>query len=401
MPQRPPRIPGTALALRLAPALVWLLALAPGWAAADVNPGSLLIYYGIPSLINGAGGDLDAAAGELGAYDFVVLGSGLEIPPGEPGSSPEHAGTVAIVNRPAMNDTFVFGYIDLGVANATIPLSDFTIAEIIERAGWWLDVVGVDGIFLDDFGYDFCVSRARQNDAILGIRALRPGSPVPIVANAFQPADVFGSDPTHPFLTPWCDTTVPEPTFVPNPAQLASAMSADDYYLFESHQLINGDYEANDFAFDWRFKSQYLANAQTTLDFGILSVTTVDGSDPYDESGFFYSWFSAALYGHIATGWGEVLFSAPTSLAPFRTRPAVDLGTLFATPPVQSADFLEWSRVTDAGQITINTQTHAGSFVPEPGFPMGLAACAVGLASLRSKRRSSFARPRSKERSGP
>jgi hypothetical protein len=36
----------------------------------------------------------------------------------------------------------------------------------VRRAGWWLEVVGADGIFLDDYGYDFRVSRARQNDAI-------------------------------------------------------------------------------------------------------------------------------------------------------------------------------------------------------------------------------------------
>jgi len=288
---------------------------------------------------------------------------------------------------PAMMDTLVFGYIDLGVANTTGPLSNFAIAEIVQRADWWLNEVGADGIFLDDYGYDFCVSRQRQNDAIAGIRALSTGAPIPIVANAFRPDDVFGTQTTHAFATPWCDATVPDPVFVPNPGQIASLLSADDYYFYESHQLINGDFEANDYAFDWQFKSQYLANAQASLDFGILSTTTIDGADVYDELAFFYSWYSAALYGHDATGWGEVLFSAPTSQAPFRARPAVDVGDVFLTSPGQSVDFVEWSRDTDAGRIWIDTQTHESGFVPEPAAGAALAAGLLGLQGLARLRR--------------
>ncbi|MEZ4289279.1 MAG: hypothetical protein R3E53_01600 [Myxococcota bacterium] len=365
------------------------MCVAPPPAAGALNPGALLVYYGIPSLINGAAGDLDVAAATLGAYDVVVLGAGLEVPAGQPGHLAEHANTVAIVARPAMTDTLVFGYIDLGVANTTGPLSNFAIAEIVQRADWWLNEVGADGIFLDDYGYDFCVSRQRQNDAIAGIRALSTGAPIPIVANAFRPDDVFGTQTTHAFATPWCDATVPDPVFVPNPGQIASLLSADDYYFYESHQLINGDFEANDYAFDWQFKSQYLANAQASLDFGILSTTTIDGADVYDELAFFYSWYSAALYGHDATGWGEVLFSAPTSQAPFRARPAVDVGDVFLTSPGQSVDFVEWSRDTDAGRIWIDTQTHESGFVPEPAGGAALAAGLLGLHALARLRRRS------------
>ena len=45
-----------------------------------VRLGELLIYYGFPSLINGAGGVVATAAADFGQYDHVVLGAGLEDP---------------------------------------------------------------------------------------------------------------------------------------------------------------------------------------------------------------------------------------------------------------------------------------------------------------------------------
>lgn len=354
-----------------------------------LNPGRLLVYYGIPSLINGAGGDLDVAAAELGRYDVVVLGAGLEVPPGEPGASPEHANTVAIVGHPALASTTVFGYVDLGVRDTVAPLSDFTIGEIVQRSTWWLELVGVDGIFLDDYGYDFCVSRDRQNAAITGIRAIDPGRTIPVVANAFRPDDVFGVETAHAFATPWCDDGS---TFVANPAQTPPVIGSDDFYLYESHQVINGEFEANDYAFDWQFKSQYLAAAQATFGSGILSVTTIDGSDPYDEDQFHYSWYSAALYGHVATGWGEVLFSAPTSLAPDRAPPVVDLGDVFTSAPTQSVDFVEWTRQTDAGEIAINTQSKTYGFAPEPSAALQMTSGLAVLVALARRRAASAGR---------
>ena len=47
-------------------------------AAVAADPFPLAIYYGIPSLVNGAAGDVDRAAETFRAYDVVVFGDGLE-----------------------------------------------------------------------------------------------------------------------------------------------------------------------------------------------------------------------------------------------------------------------------------------------------------------------------------
>ena len=52
----------------------------------------LAIYYGYPSLVNGANGDLEKAARVFSAYDVVVLGDGLEFPDQQSGRYPPGEG---------------------------------------------------------------------------------------------------------------------------------------------------------------------------------------------------------------------------------------------------------------------------------------------------------------------
>src|SRR5438552_3608566 len=50
----------------------------PGAAAA---PRRLAIYYGYPSLVQGARGDLERAVATFSDYDVIVFGDGLELGP--------------------------------------------------------------------------------------------------------------------------------------------------------------------------------------------------------------------------------------------------------------------------------------------------------------------------------
>src|SRR2546430_16789237 len=70
--------------------------------AAATTPARLAIYYGYPSLANGANGDVEKAASVFSAYDVVILGDGLEFPDREsgrhpPGDPEEHQKTLRII----------------------------------------------------------------------------------------------------------------------------------------------------------------------------------------------------------------------------------------------------------------------------------------------------------------
>ncbi|MCP4250765.1 MAG: hypothetical protein GY778_27320 [bacterium] len=309
------------------------LALAGPTPAEQVRPGKLLIYYAFPSMINGAA-TVDDAATEFGQYEVAVVGDGLQDGPGDPDPHPDHANTVAIMAHAATADTMFFGYIDLGVTT-----NNHSLMEIQRRVDAWQGM-GIEGIFLDDFGYDFDVTRVRQNAAVDYIHA----AGLPVCANAWQPDDAFG-DQVHP----------------KNPSGVPTSLGADDFYLSESYQVREGVIveEAT-----WQNKANPLRVYQGELGFEILSITTVDASGAYDESKFFYAWHSAAMYGHFATGWGESGYSAQTALAPFRTRPTESLGTLFKTGIAKNGSL--YTRHTERGTLFVNAAAPSAGFTPAP-----------------------------------
>jgi hypothetical protein len=313
-------------------------ALPPSEAGAAAAPGELLAFYGWPTYINGAAGNVAAAAAELGRYDVVLLGGTTKVrdpqtsqwvlvPGVEDPSHPDHAGTVALLADPAMAGTLVFGYVNLGVTNGGL-----TMTQVKARIDQWR-AAGADGIHLDAFGYDWEVTRQRQNEAVAYVHSLD----MPVLANSWFPADAFGSivDEDH------------------NPTGTPTLLGAGDYYMSESFRVRLGVLQDGEV---WRAKADELAFYQAELGFGVMSVTTNNPSDVYSEQKFFAAWYAAAEYGHVATGWGEYWFSADDGLAPYRTRPNP------VEPPPPAAAFCAGLQATitgTAGNDTLNGTAEA------------------------------------------
>jgi hypothetical protein len=183
--------------------------------AANVTPASsginsLFIFYAPPNIVNGKYSD-DYAAGLLSRYDDVILGGGLE----NPGDT-YYASTQSIVQKVAAISpgTTVWGYIDTGVTTGNLSLS--TIQAQIDQ---WL-ALGVHGIFLDTFGYDYHTPRARQNSILTYVH----GKGVPAFINAWDSDDAFGSGFNITY----------------NPTSTPTAATAGDIYLLESW-ICNSD----------------------------------------------------------------------------------------------------------------------------------------------------------------
>lgn len=140
---------------------------------------SLMIYYAPPQVINGVYDD-DYAAGILSRYDDVVLGTGLEDP-----AHPYYASTTAIIARVAelSPQTVVWGYIDPGISTG-----NFSLATLYAQIDQWI-AIGAKGIFMDVFGYDYGVSRSRQNALIEYVHSKGYGS----ILNAWNSDEALGS----------------------------------------------------------------------------------------------------------------------------------------------------------------------------------------------------------------
>ncbi len=295
----------------------------------QVTPKRLLIYYGYPSSFNYNSNsyDLNKVAQDFANYQYVVLGDGLE-----KSVHPDHVNTKAILQSPLTQAVKFFGYID-----ASTTIQNLSLTEIQTRVAEWKNM-GIDGIFYDDFEYDYGVSRSRQNTVIGYARA----QGLPVIVNGFKPDEIFGNqvDATH------------------NPTGANTILNAGDFYLSESNLITEGTYQN---AADWRAKADKLLAYQQVLGFRILSVTTNDATNGYSEAKFHYSWYGALLYGHEATGWGEYWFAASTALAPLRAVPSLNPGNNFANLPQSEGSRVV--RYTATGQVWIDPVAHNYGFV--------------------------------------
>ena len=189
---------------------------------------SLLIFYAAPIIIN-AVYDPDYAAAMLARYDDVVLGNDLANP-----SNPNYSTTSTIITKLAAlaPNTVVWGYIDIGV-NA--PASNHSLASLQTQIDQWI-AIGARGIFCDDYGYDFGVTRARQNSVLDYIH----GKGVGAMMNAWNIADA---------LSPAIVATY-------NPSGTAAHADARDVYLLESWVFNSDAWTAPHYATFWDLKTR-------------------------------------------------------------------------------------------------------------------------------------------------
>lgn len=175
----------------------------------------VLLYYGYPIAINGVW-DVDDAVSIYRTYDIVVLGDTYQNP-----THSEYESTVAIVKRLAevAPNVRVVGYVPIGL-HPDWEDSNLSMDELKNRVNQW-DTIGAHGIFLDEFGYDYYVTRERQNEIVGYCHNLGKF----VFANSWSIQYCFSVEPIE---ISWM------PDFHPNPNSLAPLLNENDYYLYEN-----------------------------------------------------------------------------------------------------------------------------------------------------------------------
>ncbi len=342
--------------------LIFFIAIGTASVQNPLLPGKLAIYYGFPSLVNGLSGDLTAASNVFSDYDLIVFGSGLEDP-----AHSDHSNTETIIRnlKAQPKNTEVYGYVPIGVTTANLSQEEINnrvdawaargivgallaetvnlpMTEIQSRVDDWA-AMAVKGIFIDEAGYDFGVSRQRQNDVINYVHSKGLGAFI----NAFNPDDVFSS--------------AIDPDF--NPTGKPTSLGPNDIYLNESFQIIQGEFQDSTF---WANKSDKAFAYKNQFRTQMATITTVSENDSaFDRDKFDYAWWSTLLYGFDTIGWGELFFSASDSNLPFHFRPDPgEIGDAF-TSQVNHTNAPVHSRTTISGTIELNLVTHRGRFVKD------------------------------------
>jgi len=313
-----------------------------------LTPARLAIYYGYPSLVNGASGSVDRAVAAFAAYEVIVLGDGLEFPdvnprrlPAGPGAV-EHRRTKSIIEglRARSHSVRIYGYIDLGNSQK------LSIGEMQNRATLWA-AIGATGIFLDEAGYDYGVTRERQNAIIDFAHSLG----LSVFVNAFNPDDVFSA------------AAVPlNGVGGGNPAGVPSRLGANDAFLLESFQVRLG--EIDNWS-TWSARTAAAVKYREGFRSKVFAVTTTTtNTERAARELYAYAWWSAAVWGLDGFGWGEPDFSGVTSKLPPRHTtidPRAISGTRFISEASETPQGFE--RRTDAGRILLTRADRRGQFV--------------------------------------
>ncbi|MCS6884168.1 MAG: hypothetical protein RMM17_12640 [Acidobacteriota bacterium] len=324
--------------------LILLLLLITPATSQQINiPDRFAIYYGYPSLINGANGNVDKAVKAFAKYSLVILGDGVEfsdtvaerMPPGV--GPVEHALAKQIISKLQARGTKVYGYIAIG--NTQRLSSD----EIERRIKLWADM-GIYGVFLDEAGYDYGVTRQRQNSAIDFAHKLG----LSVFINAFNPDDVFSSQPV-PFNAVGGG----------NPIGLPTLLGKNDLYMLESFQIVQGNYE--DPAL-WMARATKATGYKSRYGTKLMAVAT--SGQMFAQTLLEYAWWGALLWGLDGFAWGEPDYGTSSNL-PFRRVKALsaDIGTNYLSSVITQEGV--YIRYTNKGKIFVDTLRYKAGFLSQ------------------------------------
>jgi hypothetical protein len=302
-----------------------------------LKPKKLCIYYGQPDLINGTSPvylkdetgtvydvQVTAAAAEFSQCGLVVFGDGLAAD-----THPAHYNTQLIMYSLAEKGIPIFGYVDAGVSTQNLSLT-----EAQNRIALW-QKMGVNGIFLDDFGFDYGTSRSRQNALVDAVHAQKLGAFI----NAFHPDEVFGDKN--------------ESGVVELPK-----LTAEDYYLAENWLYEDGALTP---AVNWFDKSLKLETYLKTYPVHLAATATTAATQAtgYDAArdAWKYAYWGAVLQRAEYFQWTDGNFSATNNQLYFYAAPTnFPVGAAFTNTLTKVSDakgFAIYTRAQDVGSITI------------------------------------------------
>ncbi len=301
----------------------------------------LLVYYGYPNSYNSSsfGWDNEKVAQHMARYNLIILGDGVEAP-----SHPDYANTQIIIPRlKAFNPAIqIFGYV----------ASTESLANFQTNVDQW-ETLSVQGIFMDESGYDYGVNRTTFNTLVDYVHS-KTSAKICFV-NAWNMDHIIGTanDPSYPNATY-------------NAGLVASNLRSGDWYMLESFCVNTTAYSGNNnyaSASDWKARGDKAIAHKNTYGLKLASVNVVDNANGSAQALFNFCWNAALAYGLDAVGSSDTNYAASSSAVTFWNRPRINLGVLGSSPTVVQ-DGLDANRYLRYGRngraiidFTTNSQT--------------------------------------------
>lgn len=275
-----------------------------GWHRQNVQkaeytrPRDLLIYYGWLNSFNSYvhGWSNEKVSQEMAKYGLCVFGDGIQ----NPGHG-DYANTKVIIPRiKALNpSTQIFGYV-----TANQNYSDFT-----GKVDQWGIIGNVDGIFIDEAGYDYGKTRAEFNQMVDYIHD-RTSTDL-CFANAWNTDHILGTtnDPSYPNST-YNDTSA------------ESNLTENDWILLESFPINTTSYTyAYESKSDWAARGSKMITLRANYGVNFAGVGIID-KDRTDSTNLFnFQYVSGLMWSLESNGSSDTYYGASSAQVPFHVRP--------------------------------------------------------------------------------
>lgn len=279
--------------------------------AEDYRPKNILFYYGYLNSFNSGTNSWnnELVAQDMSQYNMIVFGNGVQDP-----AHPDYANTAIIIPRiQALHpDIQMFGYVTLSETESVFAV----------KATQW-DALGVEGIFIDEAGYDYGNNRAKLNAAVDCIHALSTATIA--FANSWNIDHVIGviNDPAYPNST-W------------NPSLAASSLVAADWYLLESSPIGEGLYAGGDYQpyNEWKAKADKCISRRVTFGINLATVSTISDSNVNGQTMYDFHFMAAVICSLDAQGSSHLLYGASSATVKMWLRPDVsNMGLTWVESP--------------------------------------------------------------------
>lgn len=309
-------------------------------AATYQKPHDLLFYYGwLNSFNSGTNGwDNEKVAQDMAKYCAVIFGDGVQDP-----SHGDYANTSVIIPRlQALNPICkIFGYVT----------TNQTIGDFETKVDQW-NTLGVNGIFMDESGYDFGKTRTEFNERVTYIHGRSSSSLA--FANAWNLDHILGTVN---------DASYPNTTY--NSGLVESDLDYNDWVLLESFGigLAYTGTDGYETGSQWASRTVKALGHRQTYAINIAGVGTIANADVHGDDKFLFGYIGALMNSLEAYGSSDTNYGSSSAAVNFWTRPnTANIGRVYNINPsilVDVGDSDVYHRYIDVAKFTLDFSVSA------------------------------------------
>lgn len=241
-------------------------------------------------------------------------------------------------------NTLIFGYVSVN--------QDLSIFQ--SKVNDW-NVVQIHGIFMDESGYDYGITREEFNSRVDYVHA-RTYANLCFV-NSWNMDHVIGTAD---------DVGFPNTTY--NPGLIESNLTANDWYLLESFPVNTTSYSGSngyEAKADWFFRGNKAVTHRFNYGINLASAAIINNANGSAQALFDFQFISSIMFALEAVGSSDDFYGASSATVTFWTRPDITgLGRIWSATSMVREDAVDsdvYWRYVDFGRFMLDFSSSAES----------------------------------------